>query len=317
MCIEFNRLYITTTFPQYIHGKDEFKLLDCRHFSKDTYYEYFIVNEILNGKFQNNIEYFFLNIHTQSFFDDNHFFIQKRIEIFEKIQRFYLSFSRLILMIKHRYKKSINHLNLLMDEFNKENISIIDRGIKYTFDYFELYKILNTSFMYTYAYRSDIINIRNPYTNAKFKYHTLINIYFSLLQNGRIPLYFFLYFKHNSSKQYIYDNYEHNIFIDQLQYIYSNISLVRTFYHIDNMIKCSNCHSFLNATHEDKIEYLGNAGKNYFTSIKIAKYYAPEYCWLVDKYTNAYKSILKNVKKNNRLLGTINFKVTSGNPQNY
>ena len=173
---------------------------------------------------------------------------------------------------------------------------IIDRGVKYSFEYFEIYKVVKSAFKYNDDGEPVIQCIKNPYTNEPFKMNVIVNIYFTLLQFGNIPLYFFLYFKHDFSKSYLYENYNYNMFVENLKDIFNGLTPSAHLRIINNMIHHSNHHSFSRASDSDKIEFLKLAAQDYYISGKIKYRLGEQCCWLSDGYIDGYIRKMKCIK---------------------
>ena len=290
-----------------------FKLIDVG-IPLFNFHEYYITNEIINMSYKQNVDYFFMKIHTPQFYDKDCNFIKKRNILYKEIQNFYITFSKFISIVAHKYKKTKNTTNLLGDEFHKNHVTIIHKHVKYKFDHFELYNLINSAFKHRDGNYPIILNIKNPYTNEKFDTHVLINMYFILMSYGRIPMFFFLYFKNSFSKSFLYENYNFNLYLDNVRHQYNSMPLSLKIEYIDEMIDESPYLSFKRASIDDKIEYLNTAGRYYFISEEIYTCFGDNYSWLCDNYVNEYRSILRYVKSKYPKFGTTRFKLLTAPP---
>jgi hypothetical protein len=315
----YNKLYLKTVYSRYIHddGFNNFLFINTQTFKTDEYFKYFIVNEIFQGKFNLNVNYFYSKMYIIKDFEPTGQYRQIQTQLYNKIQRFNLGFSRLVNLIFVKYKKSKNDNNLLFEEINKSHMTIIDRGVKYYFEYFELFKIVNSAFKYNEDGEYIIKQIRNPYTNKIFKMYIVVNIYFALLNNGNIPLYFFLFFKHNFSKSYLYENYNYNLFIDTLKSVFNDFSYERYIYLINQMINESCYRAFIRANDVDKIELLKSAALDYFISKKLKNHFSSDIYWLSDVYIDNYTNKMKYIKKRYPRFGVKRFMVRTNILKNY
>lgn len=296
-----NIFFLKKAFPHYIHDDEcnNFVLITS-NFEEDKYYEYFVVNELYHQKFNTNVKYFYNKIYKVKNDCFNHVYSKTQIEIYNKVQRFNLAFSRLLNLIYHKYKKSKNSTNLLLEPLTNNHEVVIDRGVKYSFERFEIFKMIKMAFEYADETGPVIHYIRNPYTNKRFKKHIIINFYFTLLKFGNIPFYFFLYFKHKFSKEYLYENYNYNLFLEHfledLKNKFYSLSKVSKLRYIDEMIEGSNYHSFIRADNDDKLEYLITAGKDYYISEKIIVRFETDAYWISDQYVKKYIKKLQYIK---------------------
>lgn len=287
----YNEIYLRKVYSQYLHSDENNNFLfpiTANFASKEEYFKYFAINEMFHFKFNSNVSYYHWNIYKKQNSEFLKEYTKIQVKIYSELQKFNLGFSRLVNLVKSKYKKSKNDKNLLLEKIKNPDIIIIDRGVKYTFEYFEIYNVVKSAFKYNDDGDPLIQSIKNPYTNENFKMHIIVNIYFTLLKIGKIPLYFFLYFKHNFSKSYLYENYNYNMFIENLKTIFNGLTPASQLRIINNMINKSNCHSFSRASDSDKIEFLKLAAQDYYISKKIKHRLGDQCCWLSDRYIESY-----------------------------
>ena len=282
------------------------------HNSENDYYTYFIVNELYRHD-DKNIIYYNNNIHNFLFYDEMSEFIIKRNEIYRMVQKLNLSISRIKHLIKIKYKQSKNKDNLIGDTFKKENLSIIEDNAKYCFDYFEIYNIVDSAFKQLYDGAPIILNIRNPYTNKKFSFHNIINIYFSLITNGRIPKYFYLYFHNNFSKNKIYNKYNISLFIDVIRYNYKHLSVKSKITYIDRLLECHKYDSFIRKNEKFKIEYLDGIAINFYVALRIIYQYGDDQYDIYSEYFERCKTDLIKLRKTQSVRFTNTYIVKDNN----
>ena len=297
----FNKLYLDNRYPYYKNNdKDNnFVLSDRNHFSYN-YDEYLVYQELYNLSAL-NVKYYYNNIYN-SFTDSS---LNKiRTKMYQKIQKFKLVFSKLIHLIKYRYKLTKNHNNVLLDEFKTNNIKIIHNGNLYMFDYFEIYKIIKESFYFNSQKQFDKIVIKNPYTNEIFNYYILIQIYFYLLNYGNIPEMFFLFFKTDFSSTRLKDKYLINIYINNFKNDYNNLSNNIKLNFISSMLKDDeNFEMFDNLEDEIKMSLFEKITAYYYIELKIESFFFEGYELITNNLKKKYCNYLHKLKKNNPRLG--------------
>lgn len=287
----YNEIYLRKVYSQYLHSDENNIFLfpiTANIVSEEEYFKYFAINEMFHHEFNSNVSYYHWKIYKKEKSDFLKEYTEIQLKIYNEVQKFNLGCSRLVNLLKSKYQKSKNDKNLLLENIKNHDVIIIDRGVKYTFEYFEIYKVVKSAFKYNDDGEPVIQCIKNPYTNENFKMHIIVNIYFTLLKIGKIPLYFFLYFKHDFSKSYLYENYNYNMFIENLKTIFNGLTPVSHLRIINNMINGSNYHSFSRASDSDKIEFLKLAAQDYYISKKIKHRLGDQCCWLSDGYIESY-----------------------------
>lgn len=295
----YNELYLRQVYSHYLHSDENNNFLfpiAINFVNEEEYFKYFAINEMFQLKLSSNVSYYYSNIYKKQNSDFLKKYTQIQVKIYNQVQKFNLGFSRLVNLIKTRYQISKNDKNLLLESIKNPDVIIIDRGIKYSFEYFEIYKVVKSAFKYNDDGEPSIQCIKNPYTNEAFKMHVVVNIYFTLLQFGNIPLYFFLYFKHDFSKSYLYENYNYNMFVENLKTIFNGLTPGAHLRIINNMINHSNYHSFSRASDSDKIEFLKLAAQDYYISGKIKHRLGEQCYWLSDGYVDGYIRKMKYIK---------------------
>ena len=235
--------------------------------------------------------------------------IIKRKTLFQKIQKFNFRISKLRHLINIKYKKSKNNKNLYGEDFKPHHIKLIEDGVKYNFDFFEMYNIINSCFKQLREGVPVIFNIKNPYTNKNFSYFNIINIYFLLMKSGRIPKYFYIYFNNNLSKNEIYNNYHFSLFIDIMKYKYSHFTTDVKIKYIDKMLDYFNYDSFLRKSNSFKIEYFSGIAVLFFISIKILVQYGDNYYDDYCRYVNDCRTKLKSLRMNHNLFNNYTIKL--------
>jgi hypothetical protein len=281
----YNKLFITKKYKNYIHDDEnnDFKMIDFSSYENSDHALYLILNELYRHT-EMNIFYYQKNIHEQLFYDQQNKFIIKRKVLFEQLQKFNLGLSRLKHLISIRFKKSKNDTNLYGEIFKKKHIELIEHGSKYKFDFFEMYNMVDSCFKHEFEGAPVILNIKNPYTNQNFSYYNIINIYFLLMNNERIPKYLYLYFQNNLSKHIFYKNYHFILFVDVFKYKYSHFTIAQKIKHIDRMLESHNYYSFIRNSQEFKLNHLSSIGMIFFIALKIINHYGTEYHDIYSRY---------------------------------
>jgi hypothetical protein len=299
----YNKLYIDQKFPYYknIDNNNNFIISNKNH-PLYNFDEYIVCQELYNFK-GTNVSYYNSFIKNKLF--DNSLSV-KREEIYYNIQKFNFSLSRLILLIKNKYKKSKNLQNVLLDNFKINNIKIIHNNHLFIFDYFEIYKIIKESFYFNTEKECNKIIIKNPYTNKKFGYPILIQIYFQLLNYGKVPEMFFLYFKSNFSSKKLKENYLINLYINNFKNDYINLSSHGKLKFISSMLQNTDgkeYENFNNLSSEIKFNLFENITLNYYLELQIESFFFTRYECISDNYRKKYESFLMKLKSKNPFLG--------------
>lgn len=143
--------------------------------------------EILTGVL-NNI--FFNDQKKEAFFN-----------VFTKVQKTYKAFAKFARLFKIRIAKVQITEDLYMNPINardKNVISVYQRGSIYLFAVRDMINIINKSLSNNQDYFCEPLHVKNPYTNIKFSYAILYNIYFFIKQSSMImPQLLHLYFMSN------------------------------------------------------------------------------------------------------------------------
>tara|TARA_Y100000741_G_scaffold363617_1_gene352300 strand:+ start:220 stop:1158 length:939 start_codon:yes stop_codon:yes gene_type:complete len=300
--MNYNFLYIKYKYPYYLNNNinNEFTFSNIKNYSK-----YICIQELIHHS-NFNVNYYYLYIHNPLFNGDLN---RTREILFSNIQKFNIAFSKLLFLIKKRYKKSKNDTNVLMEDFKKKNIKIIQDNNLYIFDYFELYKIIKESFYFNCDKCPKNIIIKNPYTNIKINYYNLIQIYFELLKYGKIPNMFFLFFKCNFSSKIFKENYLINLYINNFKNNFYNLSNTGLLRYISDMLNSDEKFILFNNINDDlKLKLFKNITLFYYLKIKIELYFIFDYKTITNSYINKYYNYLNNFKKNNPFFGRIIYK---------
>lgn len=302
----FNLIYINYKYPFYLNNDiNKNFIFSNKNYENYNFKEYICIQELINFP-KKNVNYYYLNIYN-SIFDNE--LTKTREKMYIEIQHFNLLFSRLILLIKNRYKKSKNNRNLLLDNFKKKHIKIIHYDNLYNFDYFELYKIVKESFFFNIEKFPNTIIIKNPYTNIKFNYSTLIIIYFELFKYGSVPEMFFLFFKCNFCNKKFKENYCINLYINNFKNSFNNFSNKVILRYINNMLNSDvEFIMFDNLDNSTKLTLFKKIVLYYFLQVKIESHFCLDYETITTNYYNSYYNYLNNLKKKNPLLGRIVYK---------
>ncbi|MDA9216381.1 hypothetical protein N9O88_00990 [bacterium] len=299
----YNKLYIDQRFPYYknIDNNNNFIISNKNHPSYN-FDEYIVCQELYNYKGL-NASYYYSFICNSIF---NNGLSVKREEIYHNIQKFNISFSKLILLIKKKYKKSKNVQNVLLEDFKLNNMKIIHNNYLFIFDYFEIYKIVKESFFFNTEKECKKIIIKNPYTNKKFDYPILIQIYFQLLNYGKVPEMFFLYFKSNFSSNKLKENYLINLYINNFKNDYINLTFSGKLKFISSMLQNTDgkeYENFNNLSSEIKFNLFENITLNYYLELQIESFFFTGYECISDNYRKKYESFLMKIKSKNPFLG--------------
>lgn len=299
--LTFNKLYIDNRYAYYKNSDkyNNFILSDRDHpnYNND---EYLVCQELYNLPTLNS--WYYYNYIYKSLADNS--LSITRARIFQTIQKFNLGFSKLILLIKHRYKLTKNQHNVLLDNFKTDNIKIIHNDNLYMFDYFEIYKISKESFYFNSQKQCNKIIIKNPYTNEIFNYHILVQIYFHLLNHGKIPEMFFLFFKSNFSSDILKDNYLINLYINNFKNDFIHLSEFVKLSFISAMLKSSEYFvNFDNLDDEIKMTLFEKIAAYYYIELQIESFFFEGYESVTNKLHKKYTNYLHKLKQNNPQLG--------------
>ena len=307
----FNKLFFESKYDNLLHNDryNNFRMINVVRKDDIDYDLYLVVNELYKHD-ELNIFYYYENIYEQKqlFYDEHDPFIIKRKQLFEQLQTFNLGISRLKQFINFKYKKAKNETNLYGEKFKRFHMEILENGSKYKFDFFEMYNIVGSCFKQICEGVPVILNIKNPYTNEKFSYHNIINIYFLLMSYGRIPKYFYLYFQNNLSKIEIYNQYHFNLFVDVMKYRFLNLTTNIKIDYIDKMLNYCNYYSFIHKNSAFKMEYLCNIGLRYYLALKIINHYGTDYHDIYFEYIEECRNKLNLLRKTNFTFST-NYKI--------
>ena len=299
----YNKLYIDLQYPYYKNTDDNNNfIISNRNHPSYNFDEYIVCQELYNYKGLNT-SYYYSFIYNKLF---NNGLSVKREEIYHNIQKFNISFSKFILLIKKKYKKSKNVQNVLLEDFKLNNLKIINNNYLFIFDYFEIYKIVKESFFFNTEKECKKIIIKNPYTNKKFEYPILIQIYFQLFNYGKVPEMFFLYFKSNFSSKKLKENYLINLYINNFKNDYINFSNSTKLTFISSMLKNTDMgeyKNFDNLSSEIKLNLFENITLNYYLQLKIESFFFAGYECIADNYMKKYESFLIKLKSKNPFLG--------------
>ena len=302
----FNLIYINYKYHYYLNN-DINKNFIFSNINNENYNfnEYICIQELIHFP-KKNVNYYYSYIHN-SIFDTE--LTKTRQNIYIEIQHFNLLFSRFILLIKNRYKKSKNSNNLLLDNFKRNYIKIIQYDSLYNFDYFELYKIVKESFFFNIEKFPNEIIIKNPYTNMKITYYGLVIMYFKLLKYGNVPEMFFLYFKSNFCNKKFKENYFINLYINNYKNNFNNLSDKTILKYISIMLSTNvEFIMFDNLDNSTKLTLFKKIVLYYFLQYKIETHFCLDYETITTNYYNNYFNYLNNLKKKNPLLGRIIYK---------
>jgi len=136
---------------------------------------------------------------------------EKFLELFQKGQRTYFSFSRLAYIYK--FKKSFVKINtdMYLNEIQPDKINVIaimQSGSKYLFMANDLIRIINSSLLNSCHFFPEPLQPKNPFNNLPFDNATLYNIYFFIKYNTfHNPVLFNLFFKSNFNiDDFLYEN---------------------------------------------------------------------------------------------------------------
>jgi len=295
-----NKIFIAYKYNHLLHddGNNGFKMINF-YFNNNIDYELYLIIHELNQHTEKNVFYYKKYICNELFYDENSTFIIKRKKLFMEIQKFNLGLFKLKHILNMKYKKPKNNFNLYGEPVKQHHIQLIEDGSKYNFDFFEMYNIVSSAFKQVNDYLPIILNIKNPYTNKNFSYFNVINIYFILMNNERIPKYFYLYFHSNLSKKQIYNHYHINLFIDMMKYKYSRLSSEIKLKYIDKMLEYYNHYQIIGKSDYFKLYNLSNIGLSFFLALKIINYRGDENYEIYEEYIEDCKKRLTKIRMNN------------------
>ena len=287
----YNKIFLKYLYPNFLNdNNNKFVLLDTK---KINSLDYIYINELYHNK--NNIYFYYHNVYNNLLFDKDNI---NRIEyIYLQIQKLKLYFSKFIHIIKLKIKNKFNNKNLLFEPFKKNYISLLENNIIYNFDIIELYKITNNSFNYQEFGTPKFIHIKNPYTNISFSLHNIINIFFILMNYGKIPKLFYLFFQENLNEKSLYINYNINIYINCLTSKYKNSTCRIKLRNIKLMlINEPDYECFLSFKDNSIIELFEKPGLYFYLYRHIKNNYNEQEDLLI-KYKNIYNTYLDQIYK--------------------
>lgn len=295
-----NQIFIAYKYNHLLHNdhNNGFKMINF-YFKKDIDYELYLIVQELNQHAEKNVFYYKNYIDEEIFYDENSTFVIKRKQLFMDIQKFNLGIFKLKHILNIKYKKPKNSCNLYGEPVKQRHIQLIENCSKYNFDFFEMYNIVDSAFKQIDEYAPVILNIKNPYTNQNFSYFNVINIYFLLMNNERIPKYFYLYFHSNLSKKELYNHYHINLFVDMMKYKYFRLSPEIKLRYIDKMLKYYNHYQIIGKSDYFKLYNLSNIGLSFFLALKILNYRENQGYEIYSSYIDDCKMRLKQIRMNN------------------
>lgn len=307
--VNYNKFFISKQYGEFICNDKtrDFKIVDFRLNRGIDYELYLIVNELYLHE-NKNVLYYKKYIHDQVFYDEEHSFIIKRKKLFQMLQKFNLGMFRLKHILNMKYKTSKNSCNLFGDPFKPNHLELIDGGSKYKFDYFEMYNIVDSSFKNMYQESPIITNIKNPYTNKIFEYFNVINIYFLLMRNERIPKFFYIYFHSSLSKSELYNNYNINLYVDFMKYKYFQFTTETKIRYIDKMLEYYKYFSVLRKDRQFKLNYFTNISLKFFLALKIINRYNDDYPDIYCAYIDDCKDKLIKLRRSGAFHRSYNIK---------
>ena len=127
---------------------------------------------------------------------------ENAVKYFCNIQRVYRALCKFAYLYKLRKVKKYDYDNDLLGEplselSDKLKIDIIEDKTKYTFRISDLLNIINQALCNAPEMFAEPLQIKNPYTNLKFKKFNLYNIYFKTLNSSyTVPQLFYSFFHH-------------------------------------------------------------------------------------------------------------------------
>ena len=133
---------------------------------------------------------------------------QGAIDLYIKCQQHYHNLVKFVKIVKMRYVKAKNQLDLLLrpiSENDKNVYVILQANTKYLFRVSEFQQIIVTCIANTEEYFPEMLEIKNPYNNMKITNTILYNFYFHLKTNNyKIDELFSAYFDSSfRSKEYL------------------------------------------------------------------------------------------------------------------
>lgn len=263
--MNYNKLFFYYSFPEFLNDKNnEFILLDLK---KINQFDYITIQDLYNSK--SNVDYYYHSIYKSFFINENQ---KKRREyLFLQLQKFKFSIMKFIHIVKLKYGTIYNNQNLLLCNLKKNHIQLLENSRIYKFEHIELYKIVHNCFNYNEYNHPKILKICNPYTNIPFSLHNIINIYFILLNFGKIPTLFYLYFNENLDKEKLIMNYNINVFLDCLKRKYKELSYRSKIRNIKTMIQHYEKYNDLITLNSDKLYNYFQTEGYYFYLFKYIK----------------------------------------------
>ena len=175
---------------------------------------YIFLNEDIT--IQNKFNFFFNSLNSIFLKDKKNEFIN----YFCKIQKTYKALNKFIYIYKFKKAKIVANTDMALNLINdnqKNIISILHNNSKYLFNINDLINIINTSLTNNYLFFSEPLCIKNPYNNLPFLKSTLYNIYLFVKFNTYYCPTLLIYF--------FYCNFNLTIFKVKYEYIIRQISI--------------------------------------------------------------------------------------------
>ena len=244
---------------------------------------------------------------------------QKRLNIFYlinkeerhkyyKIYKIQQQLSLFVTIVKHKYAKVFNEINLYGDKIKNKCIKIIENDTIYKFDFFEMIKIIKKKLYYHSHYFLLPLFPTNPYTNTPFKIHTLYNIFFQLLHSSYlIPIGIRVFFNVNFDLIRFVDRFSYNIKLDIMNEDYCNLSLNEKYTVMNEMCIYFKKFIFLNVSNDILYNIFKVNVKDYYKASHMPS-------WISKIMFTQIKKCIMYYHKTHPNIGKIQFNIFTGDP---
>lgn len=300
----YNKLFFLYTHPTYLHcdKENQFIMLPTNQFMFDLN----IYSNINQMFFYNrpNSSYFYHHMLYSIYHTDET--MAPIFDLFCKLQKFKLGFSRFVHLCKLRYTKKYNSQTLLFEPFQPANsIMIHENNCVYTFSDTELFQIIESAFNYNDFGLPVILPIKNPYTNIPFSFYNIIYMYFELLKRGKNSIPFSLYFKCNFNTEKVLILFKPQLYVNHLNKKFDNFTNKRKEKLMYQMITDydDKYESFENVRYV-YLDYLfGFYVKSYYIYREFRYNFSSRFYSLSSIYEKLFRDRLEKVYKNNPSFG--------------
>lgn len=302
-----NRILILYKYNLYNHytSQGQYRILDSWHPCFDMNINWYIQILYNASRMSSNIDDFHTHIIKNNFFNERE--KMKLQNIYFDFQRFKRGIHRFVHICRMKYSKKQNEKNINFEDFKYNHIKLFENNCIYRFDFYELYKIVNNSFTYYEDSIPIIIDIKNPYTNSVFSKANIYNIYFYLMQNGRIPMLFHSYVHENLSKRNVELLFDQQLYINCLIRKYNDLPDSNKVTQINGMLKYMSMKKFSSISKPLLVKIFGKICVNYYVFINLVMN-SFDLNYATRKYKNRFVLFMNLFYRNNKKYGRKMFK---------